>query len=255
MKYRYIFLFLLVGLLATMPVLAACDGDETETSINPTKVPFSIDVTPVIMEDTIVGQSCVFLVTVSDEEATGGESALVSISAIATGAAVTVGPKEIAPGSVSEVVVIPDETSIGQPLTVTIEGKRGEITETEFVTLTVQERPLIIRELATKATELRDRFIPWLEENHPDLDITGETEWTGAVIYPTTQDSIRYYLFFSENWEMGIRWQAVDGATNWVKIYLRLRTAELTPSEAFEISSVSANEDPQSITPPNAVWR
>lgn len=255
MKYRYIFLSLLVGLLAITPALAACDGDENGTSINPTLVPFSIDVTPVIMEDTIVGQSCVFLVTVSDEEETGGESTLVSISATATSATVTVGPKEITPGYVSEVVVIPDETSIGEPLTVTIEGKRGGMTETEFVTLTVQARPPTIGELATKATELRDRFIPWLEENYPDLEITGETEWKGAVIYPTTQDSIRHYLFFSENWEMGIRWQEAEGAADWVKIYLRLRTAELVPSEAFEISSVSANEEPHAVTPPNAVWR
>jgi hypothetical protein len=255
MKHRYVFLFLLIGLLVALPVLAACDGEETETPTETTPIPFSIDVTPVIMEDTVAGQSCVFLVTVSNEEETDIESGLVYISAHANGAMVNVGPTEIAQGYVSEVVVVPDETSIGETLTITVEGERDGLKETDTVTLIVQERPSTTAELALEAADMRDKFIPWLVVNYPDLEITDETEWAGAVVYPNTQDTIRYYLFFSEKWEMGVRWQIADGAEDWARIYLRMRTVELAPSLALEIPSVSAYEDPHEITPPNAVWR
>ena len=255
MKHKYAFLFLLVGLLVTLPMLTACDGEPDTTTTEPAPVPFSIDVIPVLMGDTIAWQSCVFLVTVSDEGTVNGESNPVYISATATGATVTVGPRAIAQGHVAEVVVVPDEASTGDALTVTVEGERDGLKETETVTLVVQEAPPAMEELALNAIELRDRFIPWLAENYPDLNITDETEWAGTVVYPNTQNIIRYYLFFSEDWEMGIRWNVTTEADDWVKIYLRVRTAELTPSEAFEISSVAADEEPHTITPPNAVWR
>jgi hypothetical protein len=39
-------------------------------------------------------------------------------------------------------------------------------------------------------------------------------------------------------------------------MYLRYRTAELTPSRGYEISSASdENAEPHTITPPKAVWR
>lgn len=256
MKRKYAFLFLLVGLLVTLPVLAACDGESTTTTGKPTPIPFSIDVIPVLMEDTIAGQSYVFLVTVSDEGTVSGESKPVYISATATGAMVTVGPRAIAQGYVAEVVVVPEEASIGDALTVTIEGERDGLKETETVTLVVQKAPPAMEELALNAIGLRDRFIPWLAENYPDLNIANETEWAGTVVYPNTQNIIRYYLFFSEDWEMGIRWNVAGEADDWARIYLRLRTAELIPSKAFEISSVAAaDEEPHTITPPKAVWR
>jgi len=255
MKYKFASLFLLVGLLVALPVLAACNGDETETTADLTPVPFSIDIFPVIMESAIAEQSCVFLVTVSDEDSAEGESKPVYISATSTGATVIVGPKAIAPGYVSEVVIIPDEASIGSTLTVTVKGERDGLKETETVSLVVQEAPPAMEELAINAVELLNKFIPWLAENYPDLNLTEETEWSGAVVYPNTQDTIRYYLFFSEEWEVGIRWNAAAESDDWVKIYLRMRTAELAPSKAFEISSVAADEEPHAITPPKAVWR
>jgi hypothetical protein len=100
------------------------------------------------------------------------------------------------------------------------------------------------------------RFTPWLEENYPDLNINKDTEWTSTLVYPTTQDVIKYFLFFSEDWEVGIRWNTAEGGEDWVRIYLRYRTAELTPSKGFEISSAAdENEEPHTINPPKAVWR
>ncbi|MCJ7764161.1 MAG: hypothetical protein MUO90_03275 [Dehalococcoidales bacterium] len=255
MKHKFASLFLLVGLLVTLPVLAACDGEPTETTGKPTPVPFSIDIFPVLMEDAIAEQSCVFLVTVSDEGSVEGESKPVYISATTTGGTVTVGPRAIAPGYVAEVVIIPDEASIGNTLTVTVEGERDGLKETETVTLAVREASPAVEGLAINAVKLLSKFIPWLAENYPDLNITDETKWAGTVVYPNAQDTIKYYLFFSEDWEVGIRWNVTTEADDWVKIYLRMRTAELTPSEAFEISSVAADEEPHTITPPKAVWR
>ena len=255
MKHKYAFLFLLVGLLVALPVLTACDGEPTTTTTKPTPIPFSIEVFPVLMEDTIDGQSCIFLVTVSDESPANGESKPVYISATSTDANVTVGPRAIAQGHVAEVVVVPDETSTGETLTVTIEGERDGLIETETVTLIVQEAPPAMEELALSAVELRDKFIPWLAENYPDLNITDETEWAGTVVYPNTQEVIKYYLFFSEDWEMGIRWNTETESEDWARIYLRLRTAKLAPSKGFEITSVAADEEPHTITPPKSVWR
>ena len=255
MKRKYIFLALVAGLLMALPVLAACDGEETPSNTKPTSVPFSIEVYPVLMEDTIAGQSCVFLVDVNDEGQTE-DSKPVYITAEAGDATVTVGPHAIAPGSVAEVIVVADETMVGQTLTVNIEGERDGLVETETVSLKVQATPDGIEELTNQAIEMLAKFVPWLAENYPDLNINKETEWTGTVVYPTTQGVVRYYLFFSEDWEVGIRWNTAEDGDDWVRMYLRYRTAELAPSKGFEISSASdENEEPHSITPPNAVWR
>lgn len=259
MKSKIASLFILAGLLVILPVLAACDGELTDTTMEPTQVPFSIDIFPVLMEDTIAEQSCVFLVSVNDEngeEEVGSETKPVYISATAEGASVTVGPKAIAPGYVSEIVVIPEEASIGSTLTVIIMGERDGIEETEIVTLFVQEESSATEEVAINAVVLLNKFIPWLAENQPDLDITEDTEWSGTVVYPNNQNAIGYYLFFSEEWEVGLRWKSTDAESeDWARIYLRMRTTEMSPSKAFEISSVAADEEPHVITPPNAVWR
>ena len=253
MKNGSVSLLLAVGLLVLLPALAACDGNQSST--NPTPVPFSIEVIPVHMEDTIAGQSFVFMVTVTDEETKDNETKPVNISATAPDAKVTVGPQAIAAGYVAEVVVVPEEASTGNTITVTIEGERDGLKKTEIATLIVQAAPPAIKELAAYAAELRDKFIPWLAENYPDLNITSETKWAGTVVYPNTPDIMGYYLLFSEKWEMGIRWHVTTESDDWVRIYLRLRTAELTPSKAFEISSVRAQEEHHPIEPPKEVWR
>ncbi len=248
------FIVIVAGLLVIAPILTACDATpDTTTPTSP--IPFSIDVIPVHMEDTITGQSCVFLVTVANEGSVTGEVKSVNISAIAPDAKVTVGPKAIAPGSVAEVVVVPevilDTEEASRTLTITVNGERDGLKKTETVTLRVVDGEDLVFETAT---EMRDKFIPWLAENYPELNITSETEWTGTIVLPNIEVVV-YYMFFSEEWEMGVRWNATTEADNWVRIYLRQRTAEVSPSYAFEISSVSAQEEPYAIEPPESVWR
>jgi hypothetical protein len=257
MKHRLSFWFIVIvaGLLVTAPVLTACDAT-TDTTTPTSPIPFSIDVIPVHMEDTIAGQSCVFLATVANEGSVTGEAKPVNISATATDAKVTVGPQAIAPGSVAEVVVVPevilgsDEES--RALTVTVNGERDGLKKTEMVTLKVVDGEDSVFETAAN---MRDKFILWLAENYPELNITSETEWTGTIVLPNIE-VLDYYLFFSKEWEMGIRWNATtESSEDWVRIYLRQRTVEVSPSYAFEISSVSAQEEPQAIEPPESVWR
>ncbi len=210
---------------------------------------------PENIEPSIAGQRCVFLVVVADEGQGSGEGEAVNISATAPGAAVTVYPQAITPGQVAGVTVVPDEASTGETLTVTVRGERGGLENTETSTLAVMEGEDL---LGPTAAEMRDKFIPWLTANHPEFGITSETEWTGTIVYPGIAE-VPHYLFFSEDWEMGVSWHVTIPPHDWARIYLRHRTTEVSPSYAFEISSLDAQEEPHAIDLKDAfaesVWR
>lgn len=108
------------------------------------------------------------------------------------------------------------------------------------------------------AAEIRDRFIPWLAANHPEFDLTNETEWVGVMIRPHHM-VVMFYLFFSEEWEMGVSWHVMIPPHDWARIYLRNRSIDAQPSYAFEISSLDAQEEPHDVDPKDAfaesVWR
>ena len=105
------------------------------------------------------------------------------------------------------------------------------------------------------AIDMRDRFIPWLAQHHPELGITGTTEWTGTIISPHIL-IVRYYMFFSEEWEMGIRWHVMIPPHDWAEIYLRHRHNNLSSVHAFKIDSVGAGDDPNACPlPVEGIWR
>ncbi|GAI03110.1 unnamed protein product, partial [marine sediment metagenome] len=99
-------------------------------------------------------------------------------------------------------------------------------------------------------------FISWLAANHPEFGITSETEWTGTIVYPGIME-VSYYLFFSEDWEMGVRWHVTIVPDDWAEIYLRKRFTETQPSHAFKIDSYETypQPEPYAINPPESVWR
>jgi len=213
--------------------------------------PFSMQVIPENMMVAIAGQKCVFLVVVVDEGRGSGEGEAVNISATAPSATVTVDPQAITPEQVAEVTVTPDEASTGENLTVTINGQRGGLKKTETVTVQVAEGEDL---MGPTAAEMRDKFIPWLAANHPELGITSETEWTGTIVAPNSYE-VSFYLFFSEDWEMGVSWHVTIPPHDWARIYLRDRITEVSPSHAFEIPSWSEQGEPHAIDPPESVWR
>jgi len=213
-----------------------------ETQLNEL-LSFSLQVIPANMEDAVAGQRCVFLVDVEEPEWAEGPRARVNISAIPLvipfDASVTVNPQAITLGQVAEVTVIPDEASANSMLKVTVIGERGRVKKTKTITIKVGEG--LVGPLEPLAAEIRDKFVPWLAENHPELGITNETEWTGTIVRPHIL-VVMYYLFFSEDWEMGVSWHVTIPPHNWARIYLRHRFTEASPSYAFELSSWTAED-------------
>ncbi len=242
-RMKHVVLCLVIAIIVALLPVLGCGA----------AAPFSMQAIPEHME-AIAGQRCVFLVVVADEGQGNEEGKGVSISATTPGAAVIVNPQAITPGQVAEVTVIPDEASAGSTLTVTVDGERDGLKQTEAVTLVVKEE-LPGPGPAIYAARFRDRFIPWLAANHPQLGITSETEWTGTIVRPFSFE-VTFYLFFSEDWEMGVTWHVTTPEADWTRIYLRHRTTEVHPSYAFEISHWSdEQEEPHAIEPPESVWR
>ena len=109
--------------------------------------------------------------------------------------------------------------------------------------------------VAEEAATLGHGFVPWLEANHPELGITSNTTWTGIVVRPIWL-VVAHYLFFSDEWEMGVSWHIMIPPDDWARIYLHRRFDESKPSYAFEISSRSDEAAvPHPIDPPPEVAR
>lgn len=250
---------------------------------------FSLVVLPHKMDDTIPRQKCVFLVKIIDEGSGYGKGEAVNISTIEldmlSDTVVTVDPPAIVPGQVGEVTVIPgkgnggedpnilrsivseDVSRPGDPnsliiepnepfedksLRITIMAERQGLTRTETVTVNVTQGE---DNLAALASEYQDRFIPWLTENYPELGITEETEWIGTIIRPHIV-VVMYYLFFSEDWEMGLRWHVMIPPYDFAEIYLRRRDTNLSSTHAFKIYSLDAQDEPQVVDlPQEGIWR
>ncbi len=224
-------------------------------------VPFSLRVVPTEMGDTIPGQRCVLLVTVESEESGLWGALPVTISASAPGATVMLEHRNIRPGQVAEVTVIPQapqgwdpNDAGGRTLTATIRGQRGglEQTVTVPITITSLEEDLV----APLAVDVRDLFIPWLAENRPELGITAQTEWTGTIVTPHIL-VVTHYLYFSDDWEMHVYWHVMIPPYDWARIELRRRFEETLPSRAFEIPSRSAEAplEAVAIEPADTLWR
>lgn len=264
----------LVGRWIALIVIAAMAVVAIVVSVQPGSAPFSAHVVPSAVRDAIPGQRIVFLATLTDE-ANATDEATVSAKALAfeDAVTVTVDPVRIAVGEIAEVTVVideevvaelPDDTEpmLGQPaqdrdspdidplnpplgpqgpegVSVPIEVTltRGGSTQTSEVTINVSRGEDTLLEAATP---LRDRFVDFLATEHPELGITADTEWTPTIVQPHIL-VVSHYLFFSEEWEMGLQWHIMIAPHDWARIYLRPRDG-LQPTHAFEITSVSDAE-------------
>lgn len=136
-----------------------------------------------------------------------------------------------------------------ESLSITITATAGEETAEKTVTIEVRED-----RLGPRASEVQATFIPWLQKNHPELGITDETEWDGAVVFPGML-IVSHYLFFSDEWEMGVMWHVMVPPNDWAEIYLRHRFTDIAPTYRFKISSLNAASEPYQLNPPESVWR
>ena len=172
------------------------------------------------------------------------------ISATVSGAEVTIYNPAIKSGEVAEVTMTPNQASTNKILTLTIHGQRSGLEQTETIAVEVTQGEE--DELGALAAEMRDKFIPWLATNQPELGITSETLWTGTIVNPNIM-VVMHYIFYSEDWEMYLTWHVTIQPHDWTRIYLKPRFTEVSPSYAFEISSVLGQEEPKSIEIPEWV--
>lgn len=273
-------------LLMAMMVFCAAGQALGLTPIGP-PAPFTLIVLPHKMADTIPGQKCVFLVKIIDEGYGHGKYEAVNISTVGIRMpfdyVVTVDPLAIVPGQVGEVTVItgngaedpnslrsvinengsrpgeligpvidPNEPGEDKTLTILIVAEREGVVKTQSVTVIVTKGQ---DEFAALASDYRDRFIPWLAENYKGLGITEETEWSGTIIRPNIV-VVMYYLFFSEEWEMGLRWHVTIPPYDYAEIYLRRRDTNLSSTHAFKIYSLHEKDVPQVVAlSQEGIWR
>jgi hypothetical protein len=164
--------------------------------------------------------------------ATGGEGE-VTISAALTGDA-SLDPDRVSiePGAVAEFTIVPGASSPGSTLDLAVTAERAGEQVALNRRLEVIEWP---DDIAPLATELRDRFVAYLEAERPELGITADTEWMGTITKPQIL-VVMHYLFFSDDWEMGITWHVTVPEHAWSRMYLRARD-ELQPSIGLEIPS------------------
>lgn len=208
---------------------------------------FSIRVSPHELQGfSIPGQEIHYLVTVEESE-----NDAVTISASVSGADVTVVHPDITDHQVAEVIVVPKDDTIGKMLDVTILGTRGAATDSETLHFEVVEGE---DDRKARAEELLKSFVEYLEEVHPELNITEDTQWTGTMVSPQWL-VVSHYLFFSDEWEIHLAWHVMIAPSDWARIDLRHRWDEEVPSYAFEISSVSMGTEPIPMEVPEAIWR
>lgn len=242
-----------VTLLAVLASLNGC----------PFGAPYRLNVVPEEIKDSIPGQRCVFLATVEPRDANAPLTGPVTIDAHAKNATVLVENPTIMPGDVAEITIIPDplEDALkqstddeGRNVYLTIDGTLGDAHQAVWapVHVTSEEEDTV----QDYAIEVRDMFIPWLAENHPELGITAETEWTPTIVTPHIL-IVTHYLFFSEAWEMHVYWHVMIPPYDWAYIELRHRFDETLPSLAFKIESRQADPPvaPVAVEPSDTLWR
>jgi len=226
--------WLLLSALAAPLVLAGCDGSNPLEGL-------TIRARPSTMT-AIVAQRCVFLATITHTKTADP----VTITVTAPNAVSTVSPASITEGQVCEVTVIPAASSVGTAIAVSIKGEQGSENDTERATIQVLAGT---DGIGASAATLRDQFVTWLEANRPDLGITAATTWTGTIVYPGITD-IAHYLFFSDDWEMGLAWRVAMPPGDWAQMYLRHCYTQDRPSYALVIDSVAGGSTPSPIGPP-----
>jgi len=234
------------------PPTTPTDTDSETTPINADEenLPFSLAVLPQELKGfSIPGQRCVFLISVKDEGQASQHP--VVITAAASDAQVIVEHDTVFPDQLSEVTVIPNPGSEGKTVIVTITGKRGQVENKATVSFEVIEGE---DDRLETAVELRQTFVSWLAEEHPELGLSDETEWTGTMVSPQWL-VVSHYLFFSDEWEMHVYWHIMIAPDDWGRIDLRKRFVDTSPGYAFEISSREADGEPVSIEVPDEVWR
>ena len=228
-------------------VAAACTASSESPPASRGSSEFDLDVVPVTSTGrTIGGQRVVFLLTVSGSEADGP----VTVAADAAGAAISIEPQPLPPGVVGEVSILPASVTAEEQLVVTFTASRDAIEHRTERVLTLAPGE---DSIGPEAAILLERFTEWLAAERPELGIKPDTAWEGTT--GSWVLVVNHYLYFSEDWELGLDWHVMIAPDDWARIYLRERWTQTRPSIAFEIPSVAGELAPREIDPPASVWR
>ena len=237
-----------IAVWSILILMAACAGEaEDPTTTQPAEgVPFEFLVEPAQFFPVIPGQ--LFVVVAS---ATGGETPVTVTSSVSGAATVEPGRVELEPGTVAEFTVIAKPESVGSTLTVDLTAERDSTREAHSMAIEVVDWSDNIRPLAT---ELRDRFVAYLEQQNPELGVSSDTDWTPTITKPQIL-VVMHYLFFSDEWEMGITWHVTVPEHAWSRMYLRPRD-QMLPTFGLEIPSyLDPDSTPAPWEPPAEIDR
>jgi len=218
---------------------------------------FSLRIAPDLVRATVPDHGCVFLVSVQEAAAGASFDERFVLTADAPGAVVSIVPNAVVAGEVAEVTVVPAMASVDTTRSLTVRAERAGVAESATAAFDVMPPwSDADGDLATAqmAAEIRDEFIPWLAKQHPELRIDESTAWESMATRPYIL-VVQYHLFFSDEWEMGVRWHVMIPPYDWSEIYLRHRWNESRPMLAFKLESRTGGIDPVPVEPEDTVWR
>ncbi len=238
---------LLVALVAAVGA-GACG---TQEPARPFTVSVAPDQDPVAVRAVIPGQSTNFLVAITGTTEADGAATVTAKASKATVDAIT--PSSIKAGEVAEVWLKIDPT-IAEETTASVDITVSRAGVTRTVTRTMSVMPMSSEGRERDAQPHFDYWISWLSANHPEFAIDASTAWQPKFV--STLLVVSHMSYYSTSWELGLAWHAATIPPNdWSQIYLRRRTSELTPSQAFKLDSFSDRTAPYQVTAPDAVVR
>jgi len=203
-----------------------------------------LEIAPAEIRDAAVGEAGILLVWLTAASMAVDPNRSYPVIVACDGAQPRMVPATLTLGEVAEIHLVPDSSSAGDTIDVTI-ASHASISPV-VAQLHVTEPIALREELVRDASHVRDRFIPWIEEDHPELGISDTTVWT-AVPVRTHRLVVMHCLFLSENWEMAVWWHVTTPPHDWARMYLRRRFHEPSPSWAAEIHSLLEDAAPAAL--------
>ena len=197
-----------------------------------------LEIIPSDVRDVAANQPCLLLVHAPCPGEVFRAWGSIPLSVECPGASVEGCCESLVPGEVAEILVTPRSDSVGEEIAV-----RACVPGTNWVahaTLEVTEAPIEIASWASDAVEIRDRFVEWIDDVHPELGIDEATEWTAIPI--------RVH-------RLVVWWHVTIAPHDWARMALRRRYREASPSFAAEIESRSAGLGPHEMLPPAELIR
>jgi hypothetical protein len=90
-----------------------------------------------------------------------------------------------------------------------------------------------------------ERWVAWLEAEHPELGITSATEWESEFVMPVL--IVSHYAYWNADWEMVVSWHVMVPPDDFTEVRLRRRGVESYYETAFRQDSFADETQPHEI--------